>query len=244
MLLAIDIGNSNIVLACVKDTIIKTSRINTHPFLQVHEYQKLFLDFMTDVNGVIVSSVVPSIDNTIKESIKNAYHQECMFVTPECSEIEVLLDNPSEIGSDLLTTAVGALAKYNHTSIIVDLGTATKFTAVTIDKKFLGGSIAPGIHSSFKSIFSSAEKLEEIEIIKPSKVVETSTLACISSGMVFGYASMVDGMVERIKKEVPDALVILTGGLAPLIKEYLTIEYIYDEHILIEGLKDLYLKNR
>lgn len=244
MLLAIDIGNSNIVLACVEECITKTLRINTHPFLGVGEYKKILADFVESVNGAIVSSVVPSIDSIIKEAVEDIYNVECAFVNSQSSDLEILLNNPNEIGSDLLVTAVGALTKYNKTSIIVDLGTATKFTVVTTDKKFLGGAIAPGINSSFKGLFTSAEKLEEIEIINPTKVVETSTLACISSGMIYGYASMVDGMVERIKKEVPNAVVVLTGGLATLIKDYLTIEYIYDEYILIDGLKELYLKNR
>lgn len=252
MLLCIDIGNTNIVLGLVKDKkIMETYRFVTNPNLTSDDYYhkiKLTCENKLDANieGIIISNVVPALDVVFCELAIKYYHIEPIFVGPGIkSGLKLKIENPKSLGADLLCDMVGAVSKYKSPCIIVDLGTATKFLIVNEAKEFIGASIAPGIKGALRSLVSSAALLSETPLVMPSSVIGLNTTTCIQSGVVYGYASLIDGMITKIKNELNliDLNVILTGGLAKVISKALTTSYNYDPNILLEGLIILYYKN-
>ncbi len=250
MLLCIDIGNTNIVAALAKNKkIVVTHRFETKRTYNVLELGEIlrnvaFGEVCEEVDDIIISSVVPSLDAVMVEVCKLYFKKEPIFVTPKTeTNLTIKIANPSELGSDLLVDAVSAYNKYRGNVIIVDLGTATKFIAVNENRELLGGSIAPGVMTSLKGLFSSAEKLSEVDLSSPKRAIGNSTISCIQSGSIYGTASMIEGMVLRMEEELPKTKVIITGGVAPLIIPHLRISFNYDENLLIEGLIIIYYKS-
>lgn len=253
MILCFDIGNTHIVIGiCVDDTIIKTFRVATNVKSTEDEYGVKIKEMIqssgyaiSDIEGMIVSSVVPPLDHTIEIMAEKYLHQKPIFVGPGIrSGIKIKLENPKQLGADLLAAAVGARESYAGTVIVVDLGTATKFIVVNEQNEFLGGIIAPGIISSLNSLVASTSKLNLPKLIAPKNVIGRDTATCIQSGSIFGTAAMVDGLVQKIKDEVGAAQVILTGGLSELILDSLTISVQYDPDLVLRGLIILYNKNK
>ena len=249
MILCFDIGNTNIVLGIVENKkIINTYRFVTNASLTEDEYFHKLQPIVKDINveGVVISSVVPALDVIFDQMVKKYFHVKPMLIGPGIkSGLKLRIEAPKTLGSDLLCDAVGAVNKFGGPVIIVDLGTATKFIVVNDKEEYLGGAIAPGMNGSLNSLIQNAAKLSHTALAKPDNVIGNDTTTCIQSGMIYGTASMIDGMVKKTIEELnlPNVKVVLTGGLATLIKDVLTIDYIYEPLILIEGLIYLYHKN-
>ncbi len=253
MILLFDIGNTNIVIGLYENNkIIKTFRCVTNSGLTEDDYfhkidsliKTSYKEYIVD--GAIISSVVNNLDKVFQRMILKYYNVNAKNVGPGLkSGLKIKLENPKQLGADLLCDAVGAYEKYNSTCIIIDMGTATKLIVVNKNKEFLGGAICAGLKGSLDSLITTTSKLSAPTIEVPDKVIENETLNCIQSGIVYGHASMIEGMVSRMKQELKDdeVKIILTGGYANIIKEELNINYIYDENILIEGLINIYNKN-
>lgn len=253
MILCLDIGNTHIVMGIVENNEIKgIYRFATNVTITEDEYAIKFLETikgsgynLSMIEGAIVSSVVPGLDKSIKGAFEKYFHFKPLFVGQGIkSGMNIKIENPKQLGADLLVGAVAGYKKYPENLIVVDLGTATKFVVVTNKGEILGGAIAPGIQSSLNSLFSSAAKLSQVNLEVPKNVVGRDTTTCIQSGSLYGAASMIEGMVERIKKELGPAKVVLTGGLAEVVKDILNLEYVYEPNLLIDGLVILYNKNK
>lgn len=253
MLLCLDIGNTHIVMGITDNNQIKgIYRYATNVTITEDEYAIKFLETIKGsgynpqiVEGVIISSVVPGLDKVMRGAFEKYFHLKPIFVGQGIkSGLNIKIENPKQLGADLLVGAVAGYNKYPENLIVVDLGTATKFVVVTKKGEILGGAIAPGIQSSLNSLFSSAAKLSQVNLEIPKNVIGRDTTTCIQSGSLYGAASMIEGMVQRIKKELDDAKVVLTGGLAEVIKDILNLEYVYEPNLLIDGLIILYNKNK
>lgn len=255
MILCTDIGNTNIVLGLFesKDSIlpIQKWRLHTNTNLTADEYSVKIMQLLeyakinsTEIEGIIVSSVVPQLDLVFSNVFQKLFNKKVFFVGPGLkSGIKIKLDNPKQLGADLLVGAVAAVNKYGAPVIVIDIGTAATISYINANKEFLGGVIMPGIKTAYSGLFANTAKLESVKAAKPEKVIGKDTITSIQSGMVFGYASMMDGMIKKIKAEQGDAQVVMTGGETRHILDILEEKVIYDDDLLLEGLKTLYTKN-
>lgn len=248
MVLLVDIGNSNIVFGFSNGKeIIRTFRFKTFTDKTSDEYYiliKTMLD-MYSFKDVIISSVVPIVTSALKKLFKSYFSIDAHVLGPGIKTgIQLKVDDPKTVGADIICDCAGAMVLCDE-AIIVDLGTASKYIYVK-KNVFLGCAIAPGVAVSMKAMVSSAALLPNIELQTPKKVLGTSTIPCMQSGVVFGSASMVDGMVDRIKEEInnKDVKVIATGGLAGLIAPLCKNEIIYKPTLTIDGLLAIYNKNK
>ena len=254
MLLCIDVGNTNIVIGIYKDEVLHTHwRIRTERDMTSDELglilNNLFAPAKLEVNritDVIISCVVPPILSAFREFCLLVLKREPLIVSPDMETgIGINYDNPKEVGADRIVNAVAAYHRYRTGLVVVDFGTATTFDYVSPEGVYEGGAIAPGIIISAEALFLKASKLPRVEIFsKPENVVAKETISSINSGLIYGYAGLVDGIVNRIKKQVEsDLTVVATGGLAPLIKsEAKTIDHV-EEFLTLEGLKILFSIN-
>jgi type III pantothenate kinase len=254
MLLAVDIGNTNIVFGLINNNNIHHFwRIGTDKTKTSDEYgvllRNLFEYKEVDISklcGSVISCVVPALQDTLVGCIEKYFDIKPIVVGPGIkSGMQILYKNPQEVGADRIVNAIGAYEEYKTSLVIVDFGTATTFDCVSKKGEYLGGVITPGITISSEALFGSASKLPKVEIKKPENVIGKTTVQSIQSGLVYGYAGLVDGIVGRIKLELGSGTKVLaTGGLASLIaKESDTIEKI-DEHLALKGLWIIYERNR
>lgn len=255
MILAIDVGNTNVVLGCVENgKVIGTSRMNTVrndlpndyaiKMRQCFELDKIDAD---KIEGVIMSSVVPPVTEAIKIAVKKLLGLNCLVVGSGIKTgIDIKIDDPATAGPDLITGAVGALDKFEPPIIIVDMGTATTLFAVDQNRAFCGGAIIPGVKLSFSALSSGTSLLPVISVNKaPKKVISTNTVDCMESGAIFGTAAMVDGMVDRMEEELGKPVtVVATGGLAEHIIPYCKRKIEYDADLILHGLEIIYNKNK
>jgi len=251
MLLCIDVGNTNIVLGVFQDDkMLRHWRIRTERDMTSDELgiviNNLFMPARLEINSVtntIISCVVPPLLSAFKEFSLRYFNHEPMIVDPGTKTgMPIKYDNPREVGADRIVNAVAAYQKYRTGLIVVDFGTATTFDYISPEGFYEGGAIAPGIIISAEALFQKASKLPRVEIFaKPKTVIAKETISSINAGLVYGYAGMVDGIVNRIKEEMrSDLTVVATGGLAPLIKsETKTINYV-EEFLTLEGLKIIF----
>jgi type III pantothenate kinase len=254
MLLAIDIGNSNIVWGVFDGAkLLADWRVGTDHSKTTDEYAILLLDLLRvegispdRVDGVILSSVVPQLTPLFEELSETYLHCLPLVVSHELeSGLTIKYANPREVGSDRIVNAAAAYRQYGGPIIIVDFGTATTFCAVTAAGEYLGGAIAPGLRISAEALFNRAAKLPKIELLRPKTAIGPDTVTSMQSGLIFGYAGLVDELVRRIQQELyQDCFVVATGGLAGLIApESRTIREVRP-HLTLEGLALIYALNR
>lgn len=253
MLICFDIGNTNIVFGIYKgDQLLNCFRLKTDPNISDDEFGFKVHNILTinninpkDITSAIIASVVPMMDRIIEKLITKYFGITPLFVGPGIkSGINIKIDDPRQLGADLLVGAVAAVNKYRAPAIIIDMGTATTLCAVNERYEFLGGIIFPGVLTSTASLIKSTSKLEEARLEKPKHLLGKNTVNSIQSGMVYGTSAMLDGLIRKIKGEIGDAVVILTGGIAGQIKDFLEEEVIYDQNLILDGLQILYQKNR
>jgi len=254
MLLAIDIGNTNVVLGVFdKEKLVENWRVGTNTRITPDEYAMIFKDLFgfaglafNQIQGVIISAVVPPLLPVMMEMSRKYFRIEPMVVTHELKTgVTIRSDNPKEVGADRIVNAAAAYKLYGGPIIIVDFGTATTFCAVTKNGEYLGGAICPGVKISAEALFQQASRLPRVELVRPPSVIGSDTISAMQAGIIYGYAGLVDGIVERMKKELSsDTRVVATGGLAELVSpETKTIQEI-KPHLTLEGLRLLYDVNR
>lgn len=251
-LLVVDVGNTNIVLGIYHgDKLVSSWRLATARERTADEYGIVSRSLVGEthagaLDGAIVSSVVPPLNSAMTTMIETYFGVEPLFVEPGVKTgIAIHVDNPQEVGADRIVNCVAAHAAYGGPAVIVDFGTATTFDLVTADAKYVGGVIAPGLNISAEALFARAARLPRVDIRKPAHVVGTNTIVNMQSGIYFGYLSLVDGILSRIKSEVPGIRhVVATGGLAPLFAgESEHIDDV-DLELTLKGLKIIYERNR
>jgi len=249
MLLVIDVGNTNTVIGVYDKDILKEDwRIRTVKDNTADEFNvlanALFSDKGIDTSSItrtVISSVVPSSVRILNDFCERYLKLTPLWINPASVKrlMPILYKNPNEVGADRIVNAVAAYDKYKSALIIIDFGTATTFDAITEKGEYLGGAIAPGVMISSEALFQRASRLPRVEIFKaPEKVIGDDTIESIKSGIIYGNAAMVDGMVARMKEEMDaDPKIIATGGLAPLIAGVsLTIETV-DQSLTLDGLR-------
>ncbi len=253
MILAVDIGNTNIVIGCINDEkVFFEERVSTDYSKTEIEYYVLFKSMMElyninikDIKGTIISSVVPPILNVVKSALEKVAGNTAVIVGPGVkSGINILMDNPGQVGSDLIVDAVAAIKEYGAPAIIIDIGTATTFSVVDKNKNYVGGVIMPGVRISADSLVQRTAQLPKISLTAPSKVIGKNTIDCMKSGVIIGNAACFDGMIDKIEEELGyKTTVIATGGIANTIIPLCSHEIIIDQALLLKGLKIIYDKN-
>lgn len=253
MILAIDMGNTNIVIGCVDDEkVYFEERLSTDLAKTELEYAigfktvlELYEIDSSQIKGAIISSVVPQLVNIIKESVEKILGITPLIVGPGIKTgLNILMDNPKTLGSDLVVDAVAAIKEYGAPVVIVDLGTATTISVVDDKKNYLGGMILPGIKVALDSLVTKTSQLPRISMEAPKKVIGKNTIDCMKSGLIYGNASCIDGLIEKIEMELGyPSTVIATGGLAQTIVPLCKKKIIIDSELLLKGLKIIYDKN-
>lgn len=254
MVLAIDIGNSNVVLGCFEEErILFIERLSTNQNYTALEYTVMIKNILElneldnrSFEGGIISSVVPSVTRTVKDAVHRLTGKNAMVVGPGIKNgLKIRLDNPAQLGSDRVADAVAAIHDYPCPLIIIDMGTATTISVVDRDKNFLGGIISPGLRVSLDSLTMRTSQLPKISLEPPKKVIGSNTIDCMKSGIIYSTASSLDGMIERIEEELGETCtVISTGGLSRAIIPHCRRDIIIDDQLLLKGLMIIYNKNK
>ena len=253
MILVIDIGNTNIVLGCFDgDKVVFRERVSSSQKATDLEYAvsiKTALEMnrisLDKVSGVIMSSVVPSITNTFKRAIEKLCGIKPLVVGPGIkSGLSILIDNPAQLGSDLVVDAVAGINEYPVPQIIIDMGTATTFSVIDNKKNYIGGMITTGMSVSTDALIGRTAQLPKIAFDKPKRLIGKNTVDCLQSGIMYSTACSIDGMIERIEEEIGEkCTVIATGGLANLITPLCKRKIILDEDLMLKGLINIYKRN-
>lgn len=253
MLLAIDIGNTNIVIGGIDRNKIyfieRLSTVRTKTELEYAVDIKTVLDIYgitdNDIDGCIISSVVPQITEVARLATKKIIKKDVMVLEPGVKTgLNIQTDHPGELGADLVAAAVAGIAEYNVPLVIIDMGTATTASVIDSQKKYLGGMILPGVRVSLDALTSRASQLGGISIEAPKKVIGKNTIDCMKSGILYSNAAAIDGIVERIEEELGEKVtVVATGGLAKTIVPHCKRDIIIDDDLLLKGLLVIYEKN-
>ena len=254
MLLAIDIGNTNLVIGCIEnDKILFKARIATDAIrtsdqygVEIKNMMEAFGVQVKDIDDCIISSVVPPVFNSVKTGVIKVIRKQPMVVGPGLKTgLNIHMDVPSQVGSDRIVIAVAALAEYEAPMILMDLGTATTIEVVEPNNMYLGGIIFPGVRVSLDALTSRTAQLPGISLDKPKHVIGKNTVDCMRSGMMYGTAAMLDGLVERIEAGLGHkSTLIATGGLAQFITPLCKREIILEKDLLLKGLNVIYKKNK
>ncbi len=253
MILAVDIGNTNIVLGCIEqEKIYFVERVSTNISKTELEYVvelKTLLDLyriqVEEITGCIIASVVPPLTNIVKTAMEKYLHTTPLIVGPGVKTgLNILMDNPAQIGADLIVNAVAGLKYYGAPIIMIDMGTATTISVVDDKKNYIGGMILPGVKVSLESLVNRTSQLPKISLEAPKKIIGKNTIDCMKSGIIMGQAASMDGMIERIWEELGyTAQVVATGGLAGCIVPHCKKKIIYDNELTLKGLNVIYRKN-
>lgn len=251
MVLAVDVGNTNIVLGCIEDgKIIFSGRLTTDAQKTDMELAVIIKNILSlnNINasafdGAIISSVVPPINKALKSAIRLVTGKDALEVQG-CEDLDIAIDEPSQLGNDLVVGAVAVLSEFKPPIVLIDMGTATTIFVIDKDGRYLGGSIMPGIMISQKALSSIASLLPSISLDAPKSVIGANTVDAMNSGAVFGSAAMLDGMIDRIESELgQNVTTVATGGLSRFITSHCKHDIIYDENLLLKGLWLIYQKH-
>ena len=252
MLLAIDIGNTNIVIGCIKggeimfEARIATDRARTSDQygVEIKTMMEAYGVRKEEIRDCIISSVVPPVFNSVATGVYKVIGREPIVVSPELDTgLELCVEMPSQVGADRIVIAAAALAQYPAPLVLIDMGTATTIEVVEAPNRYLGGAIMPGVRISQEALTSRASQLPGINLECPEKVVNTNTVDCMRSGLMYGAAAMLDGMIDRIAEERGhDSRLLATGGMAqfiiPLCRHNITLE----KDLLLRGLGVIYVR--
>jgi type III pantothenate kinase len=275
MLLALDVGNTNTKLGlyrfdsdnpAAKPTLVAHWRVTTHHQQTADEYSVLFVNLFTlnglepsQVTHIIISSVVPPVETTLRQVCETCFHVDPLFIEPGIKTgMPVLVDNPSELGADRLADSIAAFERYGGPCIVVNFGTATRFEVISAKGEYLGGAISPGLGISADALFTHAARLSRVDIKRPAKVIGTNTVTHLQSGLYFGYIGLVDGILERMLAELKERMltemgtaeldvqprIIACGGLAHMIAEGSRFITDIDDMLTLDGLVLLFERNR
>lgn len=253
MILTVDIGNTNIVLGVFDgDELRLTLRIKTDATRTRDEYA-INLNSMlringlsvSDIDGAIISSVVPNLSSVMAEAVRQLIGKRPLMVGPGLKTgLDIRIDNPSQLGCDLVADAVGAIAEYGKPVIVIDMGTATTVSAVAPDGGFLGCAIAPGVGISLNALAAGAAQISQINLEDPGHAIGTNTADSVKSGVLYGYAGLLDGLISRFEKEIgAPCTVVATGGRSGQITPFCSHKVIHDKDLLVKGLLLIYKKN-
>jgi type III pantothenate kinase len=254
VILAIDVGNTNIVLGGMRDgKQIFSARIASDRSKTADQYAidiqgvlKLYDIRPDEIEGGILSSVVPYLQSVIPQAVKILTGVDLMIVGPGIKTgLNIRTDNPASVGSDLIVAAVAARAKYKTPIAIVDMGTATTLSLVAHDNEYMGGMIIPGLWTSMNALSANAAQLPYIDLVGPAKLIGTNTVDCMRSGAINGTAAMLDGLLDRLEEELGEPVTaVITGGLSGVIAPVCRRRFHLEPDILIDGLMILYEKNK
>ena len=253
MILAVDIGNTNIVIGCIEEEkVYFVERVSTDISKTELEYVvqfktllELYRIKMEEITGCIIASVVPPLNNIVKNAMEKLLRITPMIVGPGLKTgLNILMDNPAQVGADLIVNAVAGLKYYGAPIIIIDMGTATTISVVDKNKNYVGGMILPGVKVSLESLVNRTSQLPRISLEAPKKMMGKNTVDCMKGGIIMGQAASMDGLIERICEELGyPAQVVATGGLAGCIIPYCKKEIICDNELTLKGLGIIYNKN-
>ena len=253
MVFTVDIGNSNIVVGAVnRQGVLFVERMSTDHKKTELEYAILLKSAMeihgittNEIKGCIISSVVPPVTSVINRALEKLTGEKALVVGPGIrTGLNIKIDNPAQLGSDLVVDAVAGIAEYPLPLIIIDMGTATTMSAIDAAGNYLGGVIIPGVRVALDSMVSRTAQLPRISFEAPKKAIGKNTIECMKSGSVLGSASMLDGMIDRLEEELSqDATVVATGGIAPFITPHCKHKIVCDDTLLLKGLYLIYNKN-
>ncbi len=255
MLLAIDVGNTQTVVGIFEnaqnDTLIEHWRLSTVVDRTADEYALLIAQFLSladmslsDIKGIAYSSSVPQVTSEIRKAATRWIKAPLIVVEPGIKTgMPILYDNPKEVGADRITNSVAAFDRFGGPTIVVDLGTATTFDAISQKGEYLGGAITPGIQISMEALFSEAAALRSVELIEPKRVIGKSTVESLQSGAIFGFVAQVDGICEKFEEELGKCTVVATGGLATLITDLSKKVDHFDPWLTLHGLRIIFSRN-
>ena len=253
MILAVDIGNTNIVIGCIEEEkVYFVERVSTDISKTELEYVvqfktllELYRIKMEEITGCIIASVVPPLNNIVKNAMEKLLRITPMIVGPGLKTgLNILMDNPAQVGADLIVNAVAGLKYYGAPIISIDMGTATTISVVDKNKNYVGGMILPGVKVSLESLVNRTSQLSRISLEAPKKMIGKNTVDCMKGGIIMGQAASMDGLIERICEELGyPAQVVATGGLAGCIIPYCKKEIICDNELTLKGLGIIYNKN-
>lgn len=254
MLLAIDMGNTHIVTGCIDgERTLFVERLSTEHTRTELEYAmaidtvlKLHKISASDIDGAVMSSVVPPLTKIISLAVQKIIGQKPMTVGPGVKTgLNILMDNPRTVGADLVVASVAGISEYGAPLIIIDMGTATTIAVIDRDGNYIGGVIAPGMEASLASLVTRTAQLPDISLEPPSFVIGKNTVDSMKSGLILGCASMIDGMIDRIERELGyPAKAVATGGLAGTVIPICSHQIIIDDELLLKGLSIIYYKNK
>lgn len=251
MILAVDIGNSTVVMGLINNSELIASRKTVTDISELEVNYKEEIKTLlkshsiseSKIEGAIISSVVPLLTDILKEAVSDIFKLEPITVNSESiTGIEIITDNPSQLGSDRIADATAGINEYGAPLMIVDMGTATTISIINQDKQFLGGLILPGVRTSLNSLINNTSQLPRIKLGTPSeRIIGTNTVSSIENGIVYGTAAQIDGLIQRISDELDfDPKIIATGGNAGAVIPYCKSKIIYDKNLLLKGLYVIY----